>query len=294
MIDKKYLIYGLIHPETKELRYIGFTSQNLVRRLCDHVSMKRLDTERSYKSSWIKSLLKIGLRPEIILIKESTKDTWQKDEIEIIKEYKEKGYRLTNLALGGQGAPGVKMSEAHKEKLRRINLGRPSSRKGKHLSEETKLKISIAHTGRKWTKEQREKFNIYKNTEKFKEIISAPKLTLRRITEEQEKYAREQYFEKKKSLAQLSKELGISQGTLGKIVYGRNGEFEYMDRPSKRLIEPLKAYEIIHKFKEGQTRKNLAKEYKTSYSIVQKIIQEVYFKEKEWKEFLLKNTSVMI
>ena len=43
------------------------------------------------------------------------------------------------------------------EKIRKANIGRPAAFKGKHLSEETKQKLRLAHLGRKQSKETIEK-----------------------------------------------------------------------------------------------------------------------------------------
>lgn len=55
---------------------------------------------------------------------------------------------------GRKGKPGTrlgaKLSEQTKNKIRTSKIGKPSNRKGVHLTESTKTKISEARRGRRW------------------------------------------------------------------------------------------------------------------------------------------------
>lgn len=59
-------IYGLAHPQTGELGYIGATGMLLRARLSSHLS----DKTRTKRSKWINGLISNGLRPEIFVIEE--------------------------------------------------------------------------------------------------------------------------------------------------------------------------------------------------------------------------------
>ena len=56
----KYYIYTLSHPITNEVKYIGKTN-NISKRYSAHLN----DKSKSYKNSWIKSLLNEDLLPVI-------------------------------------------------------------------------------------------------------------------------------------------------------------------------------------------------------------------------------------
>jgi group I intron endonuclease len=147
-MDKKYKIYFLKHPITKEIRYIGQTSKSLKERLNGHLNY---DNKVSRKANWIKSLKKIGLIPEIEFIcSYETNQECDEEEIKLIKEYKENGYRLTNDAPGGRSNAGCKRSEETKKKLSLRMKGRAAWNKGKKFSEETRKKISLSKIGKKW------------------------------------------------------------------------------------------------------------------------------------------------
>jgi hypothetical protein len=91
-------IYGLYKiGKEDEIRYIG-KSDNPKKRLRDHRNSK----DNSYKSCWIKSVLKSGGDIGIKIIKVVDKNKWKECEIETIKEYNQI-YKLTNLTNGGDG-----------------------------------------------------------------------------------------------------------------------------------------------------------------------------------------------
>jgi hypothetical protein len=91
-------IYGLYEiGKEDEIRYIG-KSDNPKKRLRDHRNSK----DNSYKSCWIKSVLKSGGDIGIKIIKVVDKNKWKECEIETIKEYNQI-YKLTNLTNGGDG-----------------------------------------------------------------------------------------------------------------------------------------------------------------------------------------------
>jgi hypothetical protein len=91
-------IYGLYQiGKEYEIRYIG-KSDNPKKRLRDHRNSK----DNSYKSCWIKSVLKSGGDIGIKIIKAVDKNKWKEYEIETIKEYNQI-YKLTNLTNGGDG-----------------------------------------------------------------------------------------------------------------------------------------------------------------------------------------------
>ena len=159
----KVYIYGLYDPFTGELRYIGKTN-NLNRRLWFHVRNAEKG-QRTYKASWIRSLLKYGERPIIDVIKETTEGNWQKDEQDCIAQSVEEGTRLTNLTKGGDGLIDYHHSEETKKKISEYNKKNgklPPSWKGRKQSPE--------HI-RKRVEARKEKGN-YGHSEETKEKIS--------------------------------------------------------------------------------------------------------------------------
>lgn len=102
---KKVYIYGLSDPITNEIRYIGKTV-NMKNRYKKHVyQSKYLKTKIG---NWIKKLISINLKPNILLIEECEENNWIEREKYWIKKYKEDGYNLLNIHEGGNEPPKKK------------------------------------------------------------------------------------------------------------------------------------------------------------------------------------------
>ena len=107
-------IYGLVCPISKQIRYIGMTRHSLDKRLNEHI---REGKSKTHKQKWIKSLLKKELHPTIVLVSTADESNWIELERFYIKLFKENGFKLTNIADGGQGggSKGYKHTEEWKE-----------------------------------------------------------------------------------------------------------------------------------------------------------------------------------
>jgi len=112
---KTPIIYALSDPITGEIRYIGKTKNELYKRLSGHYK----DKHKTYKTNWILSLNKLGLKPCISIIEICTEENWQEREKYWISFYKNQGNKLTNLLEGGEGLPkGYKHSKETIEKIK--------------------------------------------------------------------------------------------------------------------------------------------------------------------------------
>ena len=143
-MEKQY-IYFLHDPTwTSDKFYIGKTI-SLQKRLLGHLTPNKLKS-KSTKNSWIKSLLKKNIKPQIFLICEiSDNVTWEEAETQWITFLKWCGVKLVNGTYGGEGRSGHKMPENVKNALLMANVGKPTHNKGKKLSIETRAKISLNH-----------------------------------------------------------------------------------------------------------------------------------------------------
>jgi hypothetical protein len=104
------------------IRYVGKTNQYLKQRLYAHI-LECKSERRSYKISWIKSLLNKGERPIIEVIDEVPEGEWQFWEQYWIEQFRQWGFNLTNLTIGGQGGNGYKHTSDSKKKMRKSKLG---------------------------------------------------------------------------------------------------------------------------------------------------------------------------
>src|SRR5438270_13030364 len=94
-------IYGLVDPrpglpQRRRIRYVGKTVQLRV-RLSQHVTAVLNGIEpNKRKVRWINQVLAAGLRPDIVVLRETTPERWAIDECEVIKEIRARGGYLTN------------------------------------------------------------------------------------------------------------------------------------------------------------------------------------------------------
>jgi hypothetical protein len=96
-------IYGLVDPTTGYVRYVG-KSVDTNFRLRRHLSKVGLK-EKTHKANWLNSLVAKGLKPDIILLENTSTSNWQRAEKKWIAYYRNlPGYPpLTNGTSGGDG-----------------------------------------------------------------------------------------------------------------------------------------------------------------------------------------------
>lgn len=115
-------IYVLLHPETEEIRYVGWTKNTLQQRLQSHVEeankYQKTGKGKTYKNMWVLSLIREGLRPIIRLVEET--ETPGEAERKWIAHYRSIGARLTNGTDGGIGSMGARwtLTEEQRQALR--------------------------------------------------------------------------------------------------------------------------------------------------------------------------------
>lgn len=137
-------IYGLVDPETGEIRYIG-KSIRPAQRLQNHMN----EVSNCHRSHWLQSLKRRGLRPELVILESVHGEwPWQESERYWIKRLKALGCRLTNNTSGGDGVSDLPPET--RARMRQTWLDR------KHKPE-TLAKLSIASKGRKHSGESKER-----------------------------------------------------------------------------------------------------------------------------------------
>lgn len=139
--DKFIRIYALVDPRDDRVRYVGKTIRTLEQRLYFHFySLRR---EKNKRCSWMKSLLKQDLKPNIILLEEFPyRKDWFDREIYWIAYYRSLFSDLLNMTDGGDGNNNQVFSKEAIEK-------RAARLRGVPCKEETKLKIAKAHKGKR-------------------------------------------------------------------------------------------------------------------------------------------------
>jgi hypothetical protein len=108
-------IYGLCEPGTKNVRYVG-RSSNPEKRLEQHMS-QALRYDRSEKSVWLRTLIERGEKPALLLVEEMSEDDYPPfRELFWIRYFLRRGHMLTNRS-GGGVALSVKIDKALKNRL---------------------------------------------------------------------------------------------------------------------------------------------------------------------------------
>ncbi len=80
----RYLIYGLIDPRDRGLKYIGKTHKRKEWRLAEHVK-QAVENDKRPVYNWLRELLKLNIEPEIFVWQRiSATDNWREAEKEAI------------------------------------------------------------------------------------------------------------------------------------------------------------------------------------------------------------------
>lgn len=104
------IIYGLIDPTTKKIRYIGQTRCTLKSRYQAHINEVKNPRYNTRKINWTLSLLTKGLKPEIVILEENIyKDSLDDRERFWIAKYADND--LVNASDGGKDVVCYKIRE---------------------------------------------------------------------------------------------------------------------------------------------------------------------------------------
>lgn len=96
------IIYGLVDPDTDELRYIGKTTCEPSRRLHLHLSEARRQCATP-KTQWIRALLREGKRPVVVALQQVDYGFWPEAERRWVRAALEIGCDLLNSKVIGGG-----------------------------------------------------------------------------------------------------------------------------------------------------------------------------------------------
>lgn len=173
-------VYFVAHSDFPNIPvYIGKTKKPLNKRLLEHIHNSKIRTYRF--ALWIKSVMLEGKRPVIFELDRIDDDEWQFWEKYWISQMKVYGFELCNMSEGGQDTPHLFHTSESKLKLKNSLTGRKLSnehienirkaRTGWIFSDATKLKLSLKFKGRALSEEQKLKISITKKGVPSNKII---------------------------------------------------------------------------------------------------------------------------
>lgn len=150
-------IYGHRAPCSDAIRYVG-QSKHPEKRFNQHLQeAKRGSPTRHAK--WIRSLLKQGLEPVLVIIDYVSAGLWEPVEAAYIQYFREDcGFKLTNGTNGGDCGPstkGKKFGPLSLEHRRKLSM----AFRGKKKSPEHMEKLRQSHLGKKQTPEVKQKLS---------------------------------------------------------------------------------------------------------------------------------------
>jgi len=129
----RFLIYGLVDPRTRLIRYVGKSTSGL-RRPRGHRNPS--NQKATYSARWVEALRREGLTYTIVVLEEQAFGL----SLDIAEQWwiaygRASGWPLTNLTDGGEGTTGWSMRPETKEKI-------AATKRGRKLSVEHRAKIS--------------------------------------------------------------------------------------------------------------------------------------------------------
>lgn len=187
-------IYGLVDPRDDTVRYVGKTidlENRFLQHLREHGSTR--------KCKWINKLLKLGLKPDLIIlekIENNFENKWDKFESKWIGYYKKlNGELFCNHTDGGDGVHNPSRESREKLSISRKKLFQDDEFRKKFLawvkSPERCKKISKALTGKKKSVEHIKKLpqnrKGFKHSPEFSEKISKARLGSKHSEETKQK-----------------------------------------------------------------------------------------------------------
>ena len=135
-MNKIVYIYSLKDPRDYQIKYIGKTI-DIDRRRKEHNQIHR--NKKSKKNSWIIHLIENGMQPIMEILEECEETNWVEREMYWIQYYKEFGFDLKNMTLGGESNGGYVFTKEDR-------LKQSKSQKLRHeikpFSKETRKKLS--------------------------------------------------------------------------------------------------------------------------------------------------------
>lgn len=205
---KPVYIYALVDPESGLIRYIG-KSERPAERLQNHMN----ERSNCHRSHWLQSLKARGLRAEMLILERIDGSwPWQHSERRWIAYGKANGWPLVNNTNGGDGVNGLpadvraKMAATwigrkHKPESIKKMIATKRENGAFNTSDETRARMSVAHTGRK--------------------ITWGDKLSeaLRKLTDERVKKIMSR-LQSGERVVDLAKEFGVHRTTISKIKMG--------------------------------------------------------------------------
>lgn len=142
------IVYALVDPRSREIRYVGETIRKGQARLRQHIRTAAEKTTPPV-NAWIRSLAQAGLAPEMIEIEAfASRPEVSEGEIYWMEQFRAMGANLLNRAHGGDTRKGWRHSMETRERWCRERRGEKGSNYGKKRTPE--MRAAQAAVMRDW------------------------------------------------------------------------------------------------------------------------------------------------
>jgi hypothetical protein len=230
-VTKRNIIYGLVDPRSGELRYVGKSTSGLTRPK-KHLTSSLLRKEaNTHRVKWIKSVIKDGLLPRIVVLEE-TEDPELLDGLEkaAIAKFRAEGVRLVNGTDGGEGSLGRRQTEGARRKISEAKRGKP----GHKHTEEHKEYMRMLYLGKTRPLSVREKLRAAcKGRVQSRETIEKQRVSRKKLygsSEWQIQNSRKKggrpvvevsTGQRYESISIAARSLGLNPGNIANVLSGR-------------------------------------------------------------------------
>ena len=218
------VIYALIDPMTREIRYVGKTSKQIIVRLKKHMNAAK-HNNGSHLFHWLRDLDSKGLTPATKILEEVKRgDDWRERERYWIAYGRKYGWPLTNATDGGDGLTNP--TQAVREKLSIAARGnsyasgeRSEAFKERMAQAAKETKNALGHEVSQETKENiSEKLKVY--FANGGDRANGERCGRSKLTEADVLSIRSDYAAWGISLRKLGDAYGVNHETIRKIVIG--------------------------------------------------------------------------
>ena len=219
-METKVYIYGLKDPRDFQIKYIGKTI-DINRRYKEHIQTHR--NRKSKKNSWVISLIKNGMQPIFEILEECEETNWVEREVYWIQYYKDLGFDLKNMTLGGESNDGYVFTKEDRLKQSKAQKLR---HKIKPFSKETRKKLS---------EKAKETLNCLDNLKLGSKMSQVPII---------QKTKEDEIIKEWDSLQQAADELKIERSNISHCLRGRiktSGGFKWEYKTSVKKHKSVKS-----------------------------------------------------
>lgn len=249
--DAYGVVYGLLDPDTKELRYIGITRRDIKYRLSEHIN----DADRGSTYPVHRWLRKLDKMPDICVLSVALSESdLLEDERYFVIRYKAlKKKRLLNAIGGGLGS--YDPSPETRLKMSLSTTGSKNPMYGRQHTESTKKKIALKAIGREVQTSTRDKIST-SNKGKIRTEESKKRNSDAKLGDKNPNY-RKQYTKEERDRISLQK-----RG----------------DNHPNRKLSSVDVIDIRNLHATGISYANIAASYSVSYQTIYKVVNRTLWK----------------